>query len=159
MAAAPLRPTDAAARRSARGMLAAMRHATLAVNDPATGHPHLSRIACQPDADGLPLALLSGLAFHSRALAADPRAGLLIETRRDRGDPMTWPRLSLQVVARMVPRSEALRQRWLAAHPKAAVFIDLPDFQFWRLEPQSGLLNAGFGSAYRLTPADLRDVS
>lgn len=159
MAAAPFRPTDEAARRSARGMLAAMRHATLAVNDPATGHPHLSRIACQPDADGLPLALLSGLAFHSRALAADPRAALLIETRLDRGDPMTWPRLSLQVVARMVAHSEALRQRWLAAHPKAAVFIDLPDFRFWRLEPQSGLLNAGFGSAFRLTPADLRDVS
>ncbi|TBN44031.1 pyridoxamine 5-phosphate oxidase [Paracoccus subflavus] len=155
MAATPLRPTDEDARRSARGMLAVMRHATLAVNDPQTGHPHLSRIACQPDAGGLPLALLSGLAVHSRILTLDPRAALLIEAQRDRGDPMTWPRLSLQVVARMVPRSETLRRRWLAAHPKAAVFIDLPDFRFWRLEPQSGLLNAGFGSAFRLTSADL----
>lgn len=132
-----------------------MRHATLAVNDPDSGHPHLSRIACQTDGHGPPLALLSGLAIHSRLLGRDPRAALLVETRGDRGDPMTWPRLSLQVVARTVPRTDALRRRWLDAHPRAAVFIDLPDFRFWRLEPRSGFLNAGFGAAFRLTPTDL----
>lgn len=135
--------------------MTAMRHATLAVNDPRTGHPHLSRIACQTDPDGTPVALLSSLAVHSRVLVLDPRAALLVETRRDRGDPMTWPRLSLQVLARPLPRSPALRQGWLDAHPKAAVFIDLPDFRFWHLVPQSGFLNAGFGSAFQMTPADL----
>lgn len=151
----PIRPLTDDARQGARQMLAQMRHAVLAVNDPASGHPHLSKIACQAGPDGIPVALLSGLAVHSRALAADPRAGLLVESRQDRGDPMTWPRLSLQVVARMVENPAGLRDRWLAAHPKAAVFIDLPDFRFWRLEPRSGLLNAGFGAAFRVTPADL----
>lgn len=155
MARDPIRTTDDNARQGARQMLAAMRHAVLAVNDPATGHPHLSKIACQIDQQGMPVALLSGLAMHSRMLAADPRAALLVETRQDRGDPMTWPRMSLQVLARQVSVPGGLRDRWLQAHPKATVFIDLPDFRFWRLEPQAAFLNAGFGAAFRLTPADL----
>ncbi|MGN7869163.1 HugZ family protein [Paracoccus sp. 22332] len=151
----PIRTTTDDARDKALQMLAAMRHAVLAVNDAATGHPHLSKIACQIDPSGSPIALLSGLAVHSRALSADPRAALLVETQGGKGDPMTWPRLSLQVKAAMIDDAAGLRARWLEAHPKAAAFIDLPDFRFWRLAPQSGFLNAGFGAAFRLTPADL----
>lgn len=151
----PVRATTDDARDSARHMLARMSHAVLAVNDPGSGHPHLSKIACQTDAAGVPIALLSGLAIHSRILAADPRAGLLVETLRDRGDPMTWPRLSLQVAASVIADPGDLQDRWLETHPKAAAFIDLPDFRFWRLVPRSGFLNAGFGAAFRLTPADL----
>jgi putative heme iron utilization protein len=56
-----------------------------------------------------------------------------------------------------VPRAEAepLRDAWLARHPKAKVYIDLPDFAFVRLVPRSALLNGGFARAFRLTPADL----
>ncbi|WP_295044066.1 pyridoxamine 5-phosphate oxidase [uncultured Paracoccus sp.] len=151
----PVRTTTDHARDTARQMLSAMRHAVLAVNDAVTGHPHLSRIACQIDPSGTPVALLSGLAVHSRALAIDPRAALLVDMQGDKGDPMTWPRLSLQVTAVIIDDPTGLRDRWLVAHPKAAVFIDLPDFRFWRLVPQSGFLNAGFGAAFRLTPADL----
>lgn len=156
----PLRPTDKDARDTAGALMAAMRHAVLAVIDPASGHPHLSRIAVQADADGLPLALLSGIAAHSRVLAADPRAGLLIAPPGGgKGDPLTQPRLSLQVTATALPgpagSDAARRGRWLAAHPRARLFIDLPDFRFWRMAPLSGMLNAGFGAAYALTPADL----
>ena len=151
----PVRTTSGEARKAAQDMLAAMRHAVLAVNDSATGHPHLSKIACQTCEAGIPVALLSGLAVHSRALAADPRAALLVETRQDRGDPMTWPRMSVQAVACMMDAPAGLRDRWLQAHPKAAIFIDLPDFRFWQLRPQGAFLNAGFGAAFRLTPADL----
>lgn len=155
MTPANLRPVDDDTRRAVRQMLATMRHAVLAVNDAESGHPHLSKIACQTDAQGVPLALLSGLARHTHALARDPRAALLIETRQDRGDPMTWPRLSLQVTAAPIADPAGLRADWLRAHPKAAVFIDLPDFRFWRLVPRSGFLNAGFGAAFQLTPSDL----
>lgn len=154
----PLRASDEAARALARDLLAAMTHATLAVQDPATGHPHLSRILCQRGGDGLPLALLSGLAVHTRALARDPRAGLLIEAPPRKGDPMTWPRLSLQVLARRIEADDpALRAAWLARHPRSQLFLSLPDFAFWQLVPQSGLLNAGFGAAFRLGPPDLAD--
>ncbi|WP_416909983.1 pyridoxamine 5-phosphate oxidase [Paracoccus sp. (in: a-proteobacteria)] len=151
----PIRTDSDEARAMARMMLAAMRHATLAVLDPDSGHPHLSRIACQPDDQGLPVALLSGLAAHSRALAADPRAGLLIDPAAPKGDPMTWPRLSLRIVAQPLSADPARRDRWLAGDPKARIYVDLPDFRFWRLTPLSGFLNAGFGAAFRLTPADM----
>jgi hypothetical protein len=36
----PVRSTTDEARDKGRRILAAMRHAVLAVNDPATGHPH-----------------------------------------------------------------------------------------------------------------------
>ncbi|MDP5307214.1 pyridoxamine 5'-phosphate oxidase family protein [Paracoccus spongiarum] len=152
---APLRPADAHARETARRMLAAMRHATLAVIDPGSGHPHLSRILCQAGADGGPVALLSALAAHSRSLAADPRAGLMIDAPQDKGDPMTWPRLALQVTARPLPDGAPLRAGWQDRHPPSRLFLGLPDFTFWQLVPRSGFLNAGFGAAFHLAAADL----
>ena len=56
---------------------------------------------------------------------------------------------------RMRERVLARRGRWLARDPRAQLYIDLPDFRFWRLEPLSSLLNAGFGRAYRLAAADM----
>ena len=152
----PVAAPDAESRALLAALLGGMRHAVLGTIDPDSGAPHLSRIAVQADADGVPLALLSGLAAHSRALAADPRAGLLITPAgAQRGDPMTQPRLSLSVRAEAAPPEVARRAAWLAANPKAAVYIDLPDFRFIRLVPVSGLLNAGFGLATRFGKADL----
>lgn len=152
----PTLDPDPTARATAVALLDGMRHATLSVIDPLTGHPHLSRILCQIDAAGQPVALLSAIAAHSRALANDRRAALLIEETRSKGDPMTWPRLSLQVSARPLPPDEGLRERWLHRHPRSTLYLGLPDFRFWQLEPLSGLLNAGFGAAFHLGPADLR---
>ncbi len=152
----PFRPFDDEARALLAETLEGMRHATLGTLDPQTGAPHLSRIALQSDVDGVPLALLSGLAAHSRALAADPRAGRLIGATRAKGDPMTHPRLSVQAQAKRLPVDADRSARWLAADPKAAVYIDLPDFSFWRLEPIGGLLNGGFGKAWLLEGAQIR---
>lgn len=151
----PIRDTTNEARALARQLLAGARHAGLGTLDPGTGVPLVTRIALQTDADGAPLALLSGLAAHTRALAADPRAGLLIAAEPAKGDAMTHARLSILGRAMPVPADEARRARWLARDPKAGVYLDLPDFRFWRIEPLSGLLNAGFGQAFRLQPADM----
>lgn len=149
-----LRDGDETALAAARSMLRRMRHASLAVllpeGDSAGAHPYLSRILCQTDGAGIPVALLSGIALHSRALAADPRAALMIAPPQPKGDPMTWPRLSLQVVAEPLPPNKALTERWLRRHPRSTLYLGLPDFRFWRLTPRSGLLNAGFGAAVRL---------
>lgn len=152
----PVARPDAETYAIVEGLVAAMRHAVLGCLDPATGAPHLSRIAVQPDCDNVPLALLAGLAAHSRALQADPRAGLLIAAPPGaKGDPMTEARLSLQVRAEVAAPDPARRAAWLARNPKAQVYIDLPDFRFWRLVPVSGLLNAGFGRAVAFGPQDL----
>lgn len=144
----------------ARRLISEACHATLAVMLPgsrtgAADHPHLSRILCQADADGCPVALLSGIALHSRALAKDPRAALMIAPAQPQGDPMSWPRLSLQVIATQMPPDDDLRARWLQHHPRSKLYLGLPDFRFWRLQPVDGLLNAGFGAACRVDAASL----
>lgn len=152
----PIRPTDEEARRLARRLIANMRHAALGTLDVQSGAPLVTRIATQPDLDGTPLALLSGLAAHSRALAADPRVGLLVTDDPDaKGGLMNHARLSILARAEPAPLDPGRRGRWLARDPKATVYIDLPDFRFWRLVPVSGLLNGGFGRAFQLTADDM----
>lgn len=156
MAKDPILPTDNQAITLALRLIHQARHADLGVLDPETGIPQVTRIALQTDIDGVPLALLSGLAAHSRALAADPRAGLLlVDPDADKGDPMTHARLSILGRAEPAEADPDRRARWLARDPKALVYIDLPDFRFWRIMPRSGLLNGGFGRAFRLRAADM----
>jgi putative heme iron utilization protein len=154
-----LRPTDDEARALARGLMAAARHGALGVLDPATGAPVVTRIGVVPGPDGAPLALVSDLALHTRALRADPRASLLLGEPGTRGDPLTHPRLTLAVRAAFVgpddPDRPALRAHYLKRQPKATLYIDFPDFHLVRLGVVSAALNGGFGRAFALTPADL----
>lgn len=155
----PVQPADDEARTLARGLMAAL-HATLAWADPDTGHPSISRIAFGLGPDGMPTTLISGLAPHLAALKADPRCSLLLGEVGAKGDPLTHPRLMIRARASFVaaddPGRSALRDHWLKGHPKAALYIDFPDFAFVRLTPESAVLNGGFARAYRMTPDDLR---
>lgn len=151
----PIRQTTDDARALARDLLASARHASLGTLDPETGAPLVTRIALQTDTDGTPLALLSGLAAHTRAIIADPRVGLMLVADAPKGDAMTHARLSILGRATPAPADDARRAIWLAHDPKARAYLDLPDFRFWRIEPISGLLNAGFAQAFRLGPADM----
>lgn len=150
----PIRPSDPEALALARRLLAEADHAALGVLHPDTGGPHVSRIALALAPEGVPLTLVSHLALHTRALLADARAALMVGEPGDKGDPLTHPRLMLTVRAAPVARDSAdhaaLRAHWLACRPKATLYVDLPDFQFIRLWPQSGTLNAGFGRAFSL---------
>lgn len=155
----PINPTDDDARALARDLLAGADHAALGVLDPATGAPVVSRIALALDEAGQPVTLISDLAAHARALAADPRAGLLVGEPGPKGDPLTHPRMSVAVTATPVEGGSAdhaaLRALWLARHPKAKLYVDFGDFRFVRLQPTGAALNGGFGRAYRLAPEDL----
>jgi len=154
----PLRPTDDEARTLARGLIDAARFGALGVVHPDTGFPHVTRIAVATAPCGTPVTLISSLSLHTRALRAAPRACLLVGEPGARGDPLTHPRLSLDVEAAFVPRGpehDSLREAWLARHPKAKLYVDFADFAFARLEPLGAALNGGFGKAYVLGPADL----
>ena len=154
----PVQPADAAARDLARQLMS-LGHAALAWEDPDTGSPGISRIAFARDPDLGPMTLVSGLATHFRALRDRPDCALMLGEVGDKGDPMTHPRLMVRARAAFVapddPARPGLRSRWLARNPKATIYIDLPDFAFVRLTPVSALLNAGFGRAFWLDPADL----
>lgn len=150
--------TNDEARGLAETLLRTARYGTLAVLEPGTGHPVTSRVGCVPDMDGTIHIPVSGLSAHTKALVADPRCSLLLgETGK--GDPLTHPRLSLVGrVTRIEKDSDTharLHRRYLARQKKAGIYLDLPDFAFYRLESDHAFLNGGFGKAFDLTAADM----
>lgn len=148
-----IRDTDDEARKLARILLRSARSASLAVLEAESGHPSVSRALLGIDIDGVPVILVSALSSHTAALLADPRASLLTgETGK--GDPLAHPRLTLQCTATRVERGTAdhdrIRQRFVRRHPKSKLYVDFPDFAFFRLSPVKASLNGGFGRAYLL---------
>ncbi|TNE66066.1 MAG: pyridoxamine 5-phosphate oxidase [Rhodobacteraceae bacterium] len=155
----PIRPTDAEARTMAQDLIRSARIAALAVLDPDSGAPHVTRIAFGLGGNNGWLTLVSDLSAHTKALRAAPRAGLLLGEAPTKGDPLAFPRLSVAVETRFVPHGTeehaAHRAAWLTHHPKAQLYMDFADFTFVSFMPLSADLNGGFGKAYRLTPDDL----
>ncbi|MDH4414971.1 MAG: pyridoxamine 5'-phosphate oxidase family protein [Rhizobium sp.] len=152
-----IRDTDDDARRQARILLRGARFAAIGVIDPESGFPFVSRVLLGMDRDGAAVILVSNLSAHTTALIADPRASLLTG-EPGKGDPLAHPRLTLQCTAETVERDsdahQRLRARFLARHPKAQLYIDFPDFRFFRLRPERASLNGGFGRAYHLSSTD-----
>ncbi len=108
------------------------------------GAPYGSLVALASDGQGRPLLLLSDLAVHSRNLAVDPRASLLVEDTGGRSDPLEGPRATL--LGRLAPvAAPDLLARFVARHPSAAGYAGFADFRLYRLEPERAHLVAGFG--------------
>ena len=136
----------------ARRLLRAARVGTLAtVTD---GQPFASLVtpACAPDLSVL--LLLSDLSEHTRHLRADPRCSLLVCGAPEDANPQTTPRITVTGVAERLSDA-ALKARYLAIHPYAALYADFADFSLWRIRPSGGLFVGGFGRAARLRAADL----
>ncbi|MDF1609762.1 DUF2470 domain-containing protein [Hoeflea sp. YIM 152468] len=153
-----IRDTDEEARRLARRLIRGARFGAIGVLEPETGFPFASRVLTGTDVDGTPLILVSGLSTHTTALLADARASLLFG-EPGKGDPLAHPRITVRTraerVARDDPAHARLRARFIARHPKAALYADFPDFAFFRMAPVSGSLNGGFGRAFVLDRSDL----
>lgn len=149
--------TDIEARTMARRLISASRYGSLAVLLPKGGHPFASRTAVANDTDRTPVILVSDLSEHTTGLTNDPRVSLLLG-EPGKGDPLAHPRITLQCQAEQVdrkdPRHARIRERFLRRHPKSELYVDFPDFSFFRLNPVTARLNGGFGKAYRLKPDD-----
>jgi heme iron utilization protein len=152
-----LRETDDAARSQAKAFLSESAHGALGSLEPNTGWPLASRVSLAPDADGVPLILISRLSAHFGALEADPRCSLLLGEAGD-GDPLRHPRITVVCLAGKVPpdKRAAAKAQFVQRHPGAEMYADFTDFDFWRLVPQRANLNAGFGKAYTLSADDLK---
>jgi heme iron utilization protein len=153
-----LRPTDDEARDLARLLVRGARYMSLAVLDPASGHPSVSRALTAIDLDGVPVVLVSSLSGHTKGLLSDPRCSLLAG-EPGKGDPLAHARITVQCLAeparRDCPDHDRIRARFLRRHAKAQLYVDFPDFMFFRLIPQQASLNGGFGKAYALSGEDL----
>ena len=139
------------ARRLIRGSAAA----TLATG--AGGAPFAALVTPATTPDLSALMLLSSLSEHTRQLQAEPRCALLFTGQPEGPNPQTAPRVTLTGLAETVPEPEvpALKARWLARHPYAALYADFGDFALWRVRPGGALLVGGFARASRLRLADL----
>jgi putative heme iron utilization protein len=139
----------------ARRLLRATRAGSLATLD-ATGAPFASLVNVATAFDGSPLLLISGLSAHTQFLDKDPRASLLL-AETGKGDPLAHPRLTVSGSAVLLEGDERAqaRRRFLARHPKSALYADFGDFSFWRVEIARGHLNGGFAKAAAYTGAEL----
>lgn len=150
----PVLPVDAEARALAQRLIKNARFGSLAVTDPETGAPVVTRVALVPGVDGVPLTLISTLSAHTNALDSNPTCSLLIGEPKAKGDPLTYPRLTYQ--ARAEPADKvALKAHYLRHYPKAKLYFDFTDFRLVRFAPLGGFLNGGFGKAFRLESEDL----
>ncbi|MEM9106711.1 MAG: DUF2470 domain-containing protein [Pseudomonadota bacterium] len=153
-----IRHTDVEARALARQLVSASRYGALAVILPEGGHPFASRTAVANDTDRAPVILVSDLSEHTSGLNNDPRVSLLLG-EPGKGDPLAHPRITLQCQAEKIERNDQrhtrIRTRFLRRHPKSELYVDFPDFAFYRLNPVAARLNGGFGKAYRLKPNDI----
>jgi len=148
-----------AAVRAARALLAAESVgvlSTISVHRP--GFPYGSVTPYALSAQGAPLLLLSRLAAHTKNLLADPRASLFIGDRSAAEDPQAGARVSLLGRVAPLPAADEPdgRTRYLAAWPRAADYLALGNFSFWRLEIEEARLIAGFGEIRWLDGAALR---
>ena len=136
----------------ARKLLRAARVGTLATV--ADGQPFASLVtpACTPDLSML--LLLSDLSEHTRHLRAEPRCSILVAGSQEGPNPQTTPRVTVTGAAERLVDA-ALKARWLALHPYAALYADFADFSLWRIRPVAALYVGGFGRAARLRAADL----
>lgn len=154
----PTLPVDGEARRTAKHLMRTARSGALATNDAVNGVPFASLVAVATDIDGSPLILTSQLSIHTRLLEADSRCSLLLSAS-GKGDPLAHPRITLIAEARRLergtPEADRVRRRYLAHQPKASLYVDFPDFSFWRLDVRSASLNGGFGRAYLMSRADV----
>lgn len=154
----PTLPVDDDARLLAKRLLRTARSGALATNDGISGIPFASLVAVATEMDGTPIILTSQLATHTQLLEADAACSLLVAAS-GKGDPLAHPRLTLLAKARKLdrdgPETARARQRYLAHHPKAELYVDFPDFAFWRLAIEAASLNAGFGRAYRMAATDV----
>ena len=139
-----------------KGLLRSIRAGALATLG-QDGAPFSTLVNVATDHDGAPILLLSGLALHTRNLAADARASLLL-AETGKGDPLAYPRLTVSGQVRKCPDTERdrLKQRFLSRHPKSALYADFGDFGFYRLDMVKIHLNGGFARAADFDGAALR---
>jgi putative heme iron utilization protein len=119
-----------------------------------TPWPYASLVLVAVDHDLAPILLLSNLAEHSKAIAADGRVSLLFDGTAGLDQPLTGPRVTL--LGRAAKTSdERPKRRFLAHHPDAEMYAGFGDFNFYRVTPERAHLVAGFGRIRWLAAADL----
>jgi putative heme iron utilization protein len=137
---------------TARQLLRSLDRGSLATS--LEGRPYASLVLVATAPDGSPLLLISTLAQHTMNIAANPEVALLLDGTGGLDEPLTGPRVTLMGRA-AAAEEPALRARFLARHPSAAIYADFTDFRLYRIAIERGHLVAGFGRIHWIAAADL----
>lgn len=118
------------------------------------GWPYGSLVSVALDCDLSLLMLFSDISDHTRNIADDPRASLLIEETSRLKNPQTGPRVT--VLGKIKPTKDPRHaRRFLARHPEAALYARFGDFNFYRMRIERVHFVGGFGKAIWLRGTDL----
>jgi heme iron utilization protein len=154
MSAEPPAPPAPTAIGDAKRLLRLARTGALATLERDGAGPLTTLVGVASDWDGSPLFLMSELSRHTRNLATDPRASLLVTSGPGRGDPLNRPRLTVggPVTVHANPNS---RDRYLRRYPKAKLYASFGDFSLRRMNIEAIHFNGGFGRADAIAKEDL----
>ena len=142
--------------RAARDLVRSLDRAALATALPVQSGawPYASLVLVAADHDLSPILLLSDLAEHTKAIAADDRVSLLFDGTQGLEQPLTGPRVTL--VGRAERTADPLLgRRFLTRHPDAGMYAGFKDFNFYRVVVERAHLVAGFGKIRWLSAAEL----
>ena len=143
--------------RTVRNLLRGLDRASLATALPGVDGavwPYASLVLVAVDHDLAPILLLSTLAEHTKAIAADSRVSLLFDGTAGLDQPLAGPRVSLLGRAART-NDERLKRRFLVHHPDAEMYAGFNDFHFYRVAPERAHLVGGFGKIRWFTMAEL----
>jgi heme iron utilization protein len=147
-AAAPPPPEPSHAERCRTLVAGSSRGALSTIAADPAGYPYGSVASYGLDERGNPLFFVSLMAEHTQNAMRDPRASLLVtEPVPDGADPLASGRVTL--LGRLSPVADddrqRVRDRYLAANPTSAYYIDFGDFTFYRLDVEHIRYVGGYG--------------
>lgn len=110
------------------------------------GQPYASVVELIADEDGSIVMFLSDLAAHTRNLASDPRASVVIAEKGADEGVLARSRATFQGnVERVEGGRERYGDAWVEVHPGAANYLGFSDFGFYRFVVEKVRFIAGFG--------------
>jgi len=129
-------------REAARALAKSKTFGALATIARGGGHPFATLVGFAL-VGAAPVFLLSTLAEHTQNLLVDGRASLLVSEDGE-GDPLARGRVTLVGRCAAAPQEE-VAAAYLLRHPRAAQYLTMKDFGFWRLAVESVRYVGGFG--------------
>lgn len=128
--------------------------ATLSASMP--GYPFATAVPFALDSQHRPVLLISKLAEHSRNLAQDPKASLVVSQTLGKGEITRATLVGEMVPIEATPDWTA---RYLRYQPDAELFLQLGDFSFARMEVLRIQIIGGFAKATWLEGKAFLDVN
>ncbi|MGE5524796.1 MAG: HugZ family protein [Rhodospirillaceae bacterium] len=131
----------------ARRLFRAQQHATLGTLSTAlSGYPYCSIVPYVVDYRACPIILASRLAEHTHNISADPRVCLFVHDGMS--DVQAGSRATLMGNAHRIEGDDPATERYARYFPQAREYASNLDFAYYRIEPVSLRVVAGFAKAH-----------